>query len=50
MKHVFLIYGCLILVVMTMGTTFAESFSAARPYAAALVVLACIAVDKMLSE
>jgi hypothetical protein len=50
MKHVFLIYGCLMLFAMTLGTTLAESFSAARPYSAALVVLACIAADRVISE
>ena len=50
MKHIFLIYGCLLLIVMTMGATFAESFSAARPYAAALIVLACIAADKVVNK
>lgn len=48
--HVFLIYGCLLLVVMTLGTTAAESFSEARPYAAALIVLACITADKVVSK
>jgi len=46
MKHIFLIYGCILLAVLMGGTMIAESFSGARPYAAALVVLFSILADK----
>ncbi len=50
MGNIFLFFGCFMLAYMTILTALVESFLEARPYAAALIVLACITADKVVNK